>query len=332
MSTATVNLVEIRAVEPMGLDTKVDRAAGVVRGVKVMGVQSVNRIQGKPTRYAEKAFKEAAALYNHRPVHLDHRPRNNPEAERSVTTLVGHLENITARPDGLYGDLHVLKDHPHAGIVFGLAERASRVGSGPGLSHDAQGAGLVEGEEFVVSEIKSVRSVDIVAEPATTRSFFESMEAPMSAPAAPATTSPAPSAPAVTVTTGTATQTVTVTEDKKPEPSPTALLEQRIAKLEAENDTLKAAAATRARQEKVDALLVDAKLPATAVTPKFRELLVGAKDDAEVQALIEDRRVAVRHAFHQNPSNAPTGTTPGHKTVETATDFVESLRASGGRS
>ena len=73
--------------------------------------------------------------------------------------------------EGLYGDLVYLKTHPMAERI---CEAAERMPDAFGMSHNAQG----EGEEnkdgvFVVSKIVEVRHVDLVADPATTKSLSE---------------------------------------------------------------------------------------------------------------------------------------------------------------
>ena len=86
----------------------------------------------------------------------------------------GHPKDVAAREDGLYGDLHYLRSHPLAEMT---AEAAERLPEALGLSHNAEGRVAQSGGTAVVEEIVRVRSVDLVADPATTRSLFEEVGA-----------------------------------------------------------------------------------------------------------------------------------------------------------
>ena len=76
--------------------------------------------------------------------------------------------------EGIYGDLLYLKNHPLADSVCEAAER-EEMNDVFGMSHNAQGEGTVDKNDiFVVSRITEVRHVDLVADPATTKSLTES--------------------------------------------------------------------------------------------------------------------------------------------------------------
>ncbi|MBW3600568.1 MAG: hypothetical protein KY475_25310 [Planctomycetes bacterium] len=144
---------------------RVDREAGVIRDVKVLGYASAN---GR--RYSPEAVRRAVALYEGIRVNVDHPPPARAEAERPVAARFGVLKGVAAREDGLYGDLHYLRSHPLAELT---AEAAERLPEALGLSHNAEGRVSQNGGVTVVEEIVRVRSVDLVADPATTRSLFE---------------------------------------------------------------------------------------------------------------------------------------------------------------
>lgn len=76
------------------------------------------------------------------------------------------------------------------------------------------------------------------------------------------------------------------------------------ARLKEELDERKAADAERDRQRMIEQKLEDAKLPETVVTEHFREQLEGAKDEAAVDALIEDRK-AVAEAARAGGNGGP---------------------------
>jgi len=147
--------------------TTIDREAGVIRGVKVLGLQSKNK-----RRYLKEAAEAAIPKYEGRKIYVDH--INVKEGtERKTRERWGKLSNVTANTTGeLYGDLHYLKTHPMTEQILEAAERFNDFG----LSHDAGGRTRKENGEDVIHEIAEVYSVDVVQEPATNRNLFESQQ------------------------------------------------------------------------------------------------------------------------------------------------------------
>lgn len=150
-------------------DLKVNRKQGVIQNVKVLGLVSEN---GR--RYLPEAIKSAADLYEGVRVNVDH-PDGKPTDQRSAYDRFGKLENIRwVEGEGLYGDLVFLRSHPMAERICEAAERMPDVF---GLSHNAGGDGDYDKNGiFVVSNIVEVRHVDLVADPATTKSLQESRQ------------------------------------------------------------------------------------------------------------------------------------------------------------
>ena len=144
---------------------RVDRKNGIIRGVKILGLVSEN---GR--RYTPNAVKDAIGMYEGIRVNIDHPEK--PDDIRSAEARFGKLINVHfVEGEGLYGDLEFLRSHPMAERI---CEAAERMPDAFGLSHNAQG----EGDEnkdgiFVVSKIVEVRHVDVVADPATTKSLSE---------------------------------------------------------------------------------------------------------------------------------------------------------------
>ena len=97
----------------------------------------------------------------------------NPREPRGFETQVGILANVKFDGEALRGDLRLYKHHPLAALVM---ERAEAGGQGFGLSHNAS-AGRTRRENgvLVIEAIASVRSVDVVANPATNRDLFEAV-------------------------------------------------------------------------------------------------------------------------------------------------------------
>lgn len=167
MKTKEESLCEI--VQSQAL--QVDRAAGVIHGVRILGPRSAN---GR--RYLPEAIQKAVGLYEGRQVNYNHPKRDDPGADRSIDDRAGWLQNVRVENDGLTGDFHFLKSDPRAEKVCEAADRNPRLF---GFSHNADGRTRREGGQTLVEEIIKVRSVDLVSDPATTRSLFESEEKPM---------------------------------------------------------------------------------------------------------------------------------------------------------
>lgn len=149
-----------------GRSLTVDRKNGVIRNVKVLGLISENN-----RRYLPEAVKKSIPLYENIAVNIDH-PDRQADDSRSAYDRFGKLENVRfVESEGLFGDLFFLKSHPMAERICEAAERMPDVF---GLSHNADGDGETRDGVFVVEKIIGVRHVDVVADPATTKSLSES--------------------------------------------------------------------------------------------------------------------------------------------------------------
>jgi hypothetical protein len=150
------------------IQNPVDRENHIVHGVKVLGFTSAN---GRIYDFA--AVKEAIQKYEKAPVNKDH----NME-EPSFSDRLGWLENVTLQKDGLYADFHY---NPHAEGIESFLWFAEHNGLGDvGFSHLVSGKYSVDpdGTERI-TRIDKVKSVDLVANPATTKTIFESEVKPM---------------------------------------------------------------------------------------------------------------------------------------------------------
>lgn len=160
-----MRLTEQTAIAPR----RVDREAGLIEGVRILGPSSKN---GR--HYSPRAMAEAARLYEGAPVNVDH-----PATERKDRPLAeafGWIRNVRQEPDGVYGDLHYLRSHPQAELV---AEAAERNPNRIGLSHHAEGTVRMDGQRVIVETVERVHSVDLVQTPATNAGLFESEGKPM---------------------------------------------------------------------------------------------------------------------------------------------------------
>ena len=149
----------------------IDKDRGIIRGVRILGRISLNKRE-----YTPEAVRKGRDLYEGRPVNLDHHEASGRDGQRSVASRFGWLQNVHEANDGLEGDLHYLRAHPLAAQVIETAERNPRMF---GLSHNADGRTSRRNGKIFVEEIIGVRSVDLVADPATTKSLFESLESNM---------------------------------------------------------------------------------------------------------------------------------------------------------
>jgi hypothetical protein len=158
---------------------KVDRGRQVIPDVKLIGTTSRNgrRYPRDVLRKAVPMFEGAACYVNH-PV--GHDGRLNSRLPRRVDERFGHVRNVRAGDDGLYGDLHYLAAHKDAALILEAAERGER-DFGMSLNGDGDGPVAADGIKDI-AEIWEVRSVDVVTRPGTTSSFFEQDTPAMSNP------------------------------------------------------------------------------------------------------------------------------------------------------
>lgn len=146
-------------------EAKVDREAGVIRNVKILGRESAN---GRT--YSDKALDDAARLYEGRKICIDH-DREKPKRERGVLEELAVISESRRQGDGVYGNLRMFTEHSAYKLVM---ERAEKFPSSFGLSHNGEGQMSRDGR--IVESLSSVRTVDLVGDPATNKSLFESKD------------------------------------------------------------------------------------------------------------------------------------------------------------
>ena len=152
----------------------VDREQGVLRGVKLIGLESRN---GR--RYRESALAAAARLYEEAKVNVNH-PKEGPLTPRDYQDRLGVIRAVELRSgEGLFGDLHFNPKHALAEQLLWDAEHNPH---NVGFSHNVLARLTRAGELTVVEEITKVQSVDLVADPATTQGLFEQAAQQRSAP------------------------------------------------------------------------------------------------------------------------------------------------------
>ena len=153
-----------------GVAMRVEPGSGVIRGVKILGLESRN---GRT--YLPETLAEAAPLYERAKVNVNH-PRGNPLGVRDYQDRIGVIRNVAVRPgEGLFADFHFNPKHALAEQLVWDAEHAPE---NVGFSHNVQARTARRGDRVVVEAITAVQSVDLVADPATTRGLFESAPDP----------------------------------------------------------------------------------------------------------------------------------------------------------
>jgi len=160
--TQTINLLE----RSNAVGATIDRDAGIIRRVKILGAESKNN-----RTYTQKALREAANLYDGAKVRINHPSEHNPNEERAVQDTWGEIRNPVLESEGVFGDIHYVKEHrdtPH------LLELAERFPNQFGLSQNADGKVRYESGSGIVESVGIVRGVDVVDKPATTEGLFES--------------------------------------------------------------------------------------------------------------------------------------------------------------
>lgn len=144
---------------------EIDRTNGVIRDVKVLGLESRN---GR--RYSKDAAARAIPLYEGVKVCIDHNYDTGLKS-RKTGERWGVLRGIRQDAAGdLFGDLHYLKTHSQTETILEQLERFGDCG----LSHDADGLTEKTNDGYVVVDIRKVFTVDFVLNPATNQNLWES--------------------------------------------------------------------------------------------------------------------------------------------------------------
>lgn len=160
---------------------KVDREAGIIYGVRVLGRYSKNThgengLEG--TEYSPECMKKAVELYEGVKVKFNHpADRRNPAQTRDVRDTLGVLRNARFDGECIRADLHFDRSHENA---MSVCEDVERAFGRFGLSHNARASReKIVGKRLIIEEIELVRSVDLVDEPATNRNLWESQAVPI---------------------------------------------------------------------------------------------------------------------------------------------------------
>ena len=242
-------------------------------------------------RYRSRTLAEAAALYENKPVFLDHAADPSQPRRRSARDLVGTLARVRFEPDvdggRLRGDVRVLETE--SGRTFLALCEAD--GTGVGMSHVVLARRSPDGTH--VESIEQVVSVDAVAFPATTTSFREQSNEAEPQPAVDASS-----------------PTERLGQTEPPERSDHAdgdSLAQRIGqrdRMAEQIGRLESQLRDERRLRRRDRMLAESSLPADAVTEPFRRCVRAAESDNAAAALIADRQTVLDGRRPQRPNAA----------------------------
>jgi hypothetical protein len=258
-----------------GAAMRIDGRAGVIHGVKLLGLESRN---GRT--YLPEALTQAVTLYEDAKVNVNH-PKGHPACPRDYQDRIGTIRGVTMRADeGLFGDFHFNPKHALAEQLVWDAEHSPE---NVGFSHNVEARVVRRGERVVVEAITRVQSVDLVADPATTRGLFESATEPN------------------------ATKPLTVDDLKRdfPELFESIVREHTVelGRLQKEVERLTEAETTHRKREAARRLLREFDLPdpetgdpwaKTISGGLFFDLLLGARDERAMREMVEERSRLVR--------------------------------------
>ncbi|HUT94882.1 MAG TPA: hypothetical protein VMY37_35820 [Thermoguttaceae bacterium] len=328
-------------VDSRGVEMRVDRHRGVIRGVKILGTESRN---GRT--YLPEALREAARLYEGAKVNVNH-PRGNPSAARDYQDRMGVLRSVAARPEaGLFADFHF---NPKHALAEQLIWDAEHMPENVGFSHNVQARTSRRGDRVVVEAITKVQSVDLVADPATTRGLFESTgetgetgstqsaeDQPEDHLAESGAGGSLRSTPATRSAAAAQRLTETPSEDDRPALADVSLDDLKrgradlveaireeqsaeVARLRAEVDRLEASEALLGKRLSIRRLLGEFELPdpevaqgweKSVVSERFVESLLAAPDEAAMREMVEERAALARGVRRGHSESRPVESKP----------------------
>jgi hypothetical protein len=266
----------------------VDREAGIIRGVKLLGLSSRN---GR--RYLEGCLVEATSLYEGAKVNINH-PKGHPLSPRDYQDRLGMIRGVQFRAgEGLFGDLHFNPKHALSEQLIWDAEHAPQ---NVGLSHNVLARTSRQGDETVIEAVTKVQSIDLVADPATTDGLFEHANQELAAATDPAR--PALEWDALTVSQLELHRPDLIQEIRDEAASQVRQLREQL-------DQASALQAASERRTSIEKLLEEFGLPMPSVrngapsrivSEQFIQELMSADSDAAVRRAIQERAELVRSA------------------------------------
>jgi hypothetical protein len=275
---------------------RVDRESGVIRGVKLLGLSSRN---GR--RYREHALSEAVALYEGAKVNINH-PKGHPLSPRDYQDRLGVVRGVQFRSgEGLFGDLHFNPRHALSEQLVWDAEHAPQ---NVGMSHNVLARTKQLGDETVVEAITKVQSIDLVADPATTKGLYEHAED--------STSDGNCGSSAIEGAVASMLESLSLEQLRLSRPDIVGelerVLESQVCELRRQLEEVTAKEAAGRRQARIVQLLQEHSLPLPSgddpvpqiIGEQFMQQLMQAPGEPELQALIEERARLVQSSARWN--------------------------------
>jgi len=143
---------------------KVDRERGIVHDVLICGRTSKNNRVYLETAFSPEVYEGKTVFENH-------------ATERKVGDGIGTIKNVRIIKGLPYGDFHLMKSHRLYEYIMECSENNVPMF---GLSHHAncQLRSDRKSGQTIVEKVVECQSVDLVANPGTTRTVYESKQMP----------------------------------------------------------------------------------------------------------------------------------------------------------
>ncbi|MBE3088377.1 MAG: hypothetical protein IMZ71_04615, partial [Chloroflexi bacterium] len=350
--TSLVELNEQNVAMPFA-GSKIDKEHNVVRSVVLLGEQS----ESHNRYYSKKALKDFSVLLEGSRVYADHEMDESARAKRggvrSVKDLIGMTKDVVFHESEskVRGDFHYLANHKPwiEALVESMSDKVAFSIHGFGMqSSDAQGKNRVENG-------KSVRSVDLVTEGATTKTLFESgheqeekdMQMDLTKISLAELREARPDLAEAIAADAKAEAKVELDTSQLVESMKKTAVEQAatIKELKTKVDTFETKERVAAKKAKIETALTESKIPKEFISPTFRETLESADTDERVKKLIDDRKKLVEGkdvGVHESGDETEIGETnktkgDGGKTVKrdgvemtaSEAEFADALHESG---
>lgn len=175
MTTVFTESVDL-AFEAIGSD-RIDETAGIVKGVKLLGLKSKNR----RTYNTPGVRRTAVQMLENAPIYIDHPDMSSIRKTRPYRDKFGHVMPGTVsfvEGQGYFGDIRYNTSH-HLASTFLFDVKHAPKTLGMSINGDFRSGGTNPSGDVVVEELLALRSVDLVTSPATTAGLFEHEEEDM---------------------------------------------------------------------------------------------------------------------------------------------------------
>lgn len=259
-------------------------AIPTIKNVVLLGAESKNSRE-----YTGDAMIGAVSLYEGVKAFINHPSLEEEKlGRRDIRNLAGKYVNVKMLEGKIRGDFVGLPNNANTLLYMNIAENMPDLA---GNSHNAVGKWKSVNGKQIVEQILKVNSVDLVAEPATTKGMFESHKENNMDYAQ------------LTIDLFKANRpdlfASIVAESVKTKDDEINKLTESLAASKKSLDEITVKEAIATKKATVEKLLTESKLPTEAKTELFRETLISVVATADktlesqVKALIEDRLVAI---------------------------------------